>query len=105
MVVDPNHVLPRTYEWNVAFEKSLSSADVFTLTYASAGGRKLMRHDLYEHPNSNFTGEFDVLSNAATSNYSALEAEYQHAYHTVFRPFSRTPGATPLMTLPVTEIS
>src|SRR5208282_643141 len=78
VVVDPNHVLPRTYEWNAAAEQSLSGSDVFTLTYVGAGGRKLMRHDLYIAPNSNFTGEFDVLSNAGTSNYNALQAQYRH---------------------------
>ena len=78
VVVDPNHVLPRTYEWNVAIEHSLSSADVFSLTYVGAGGRKLMRHDIYFAPNSNLTGEFDVLSNGGTSSYNAFQAEYRH---------------------------
>ncbi len=78
VVVDPNHVLPRTYEWNAAVEQSLSRADVFTLTYVGAGGRKLMRHDLYYAPNAEFTGEFDVVSNSATSSYNALEAQYRH---------------------------
>jgi Carboxypeptidase regulatory-like domain/TonB dependent receptor-like, beta-barrel len=77
-VVDPKHVLPRTYEWNAAIEQSLSSADVFTLTYVGAGGRKLMRKDIYFAPNSNLTGEFDVLSNGATSSYNALQVEYRH---------------------------
>ena len=44
-VVDPNHVLPRTYEWNASVERSLGKADVVTLTYVGAGGRKLMRQD------------------------------------------------------------
>ena len=77
-VVDPNHVLPRTYEWNAAIERSFSSADVLTLTYIGAGGRKLMRRDVYQAPNPNFTGEFDVLSNAGTSSYNALQAQYRH---------------------------
>jgi len=78
VVVDPNHVLPRTYEWNAAVEKSFSKADALTLTYIGAGGRKLMRRDVYIHPNSDFTGEFDVLSNGGTSNYNAFQAEYRH---------------------------
>jgi len=77
-VVDPNHLLPRTYEWNVAIEHSLSTADVLTLTYLGAGGRKLMRRDIYLAPNPSFTSEFDVLSNHGTSNYEALQAEYRH---------------------------
>jgi hypothetical protein len=77
-VVDPNHVLPRTYEWNAALEHSISTADLLTLTYIGAGGRKLMRRDVYQAPNPNFTGEFDVLSNGGTSSYNALQAQYRH---------------------------
>jgi hypothetical protein len=77
-VIDPNHVLPRTYEWNAAIEHSMSRADVVTLTYLGAAGRKLMRKDVYLAPNPNFTGEFDVLSNGGTSSYNALQAQYRH---------------------------
>jgi Carboxypeptidase regulatory-like domain/TonB dependent receptor-like, beta-barrel len=77
-VVDPNHVLPRTYEWNAAIERSITNADVLTVTYLGAGGRKLMRKDIYIAPGPNFTGEFDLLSNHGTSNYDALQAQYRH---------------------------
>jgi len=77
-VVDPNHVLPRTYEWNTAIEHSLTNAEVLTLTYIGAAGRKLMRKDVYIAPGPNFTGEFDLLSNHATSSYNALQAQYRH---------------------------
>jgi carboxypeptidase family protein/TonB-dependent receptor-like protein len=77
-VVDPNHVLPRTYEWNAAFEYGFSKADVLTFTYVGAAGRKLMKKDIYIAPNPSFTGEFDVLSNAGTSSYKALQAQYRH---------------------------
>src|SRR5258706_11631043 len=77
-VVDPNHVLPRTYEWNAALEHSITNADVLTLTYVGAAGRKLMRKDTYIAPGPNFTGEFDVLSNHATSNFDALQVPYRH---------------------------
>ena len=65
-VVDPNHVLPRTYEWNAAVEQTVSRADVLTLTYVGARGRKLMRQDLYNAPNPNFNGEFDLMRNGAS---------------------------------------
>ena len=47
VVMDPNHVLPRTYEWNAAVEHTLGKADVLTVTYLGAAGRKLMRTDEY----------------------------------------------------------
>lgn len=77
-VVDPNHVLPRTYEWNAAVEQSLGRADVLTLTYLGAGGRKLMRQDIYFAPSPDFSGEFDLMRNGATSSYNALQAQFRH---------------------------
>jgi hypothetical protein len=77
-VVDPNHFLPRTYEWNAALEQALGKADVFSITYVAAGGRKLMRQDLYDAPNPEFTGEFDLMRNGATPDYDALQAQYRH---------------------------
>jgi hypothetical protein len=77
-VVDPNHVLPRTYEWNAAVESSITNTDVLTLTYVGARGLKLMRKDIYIAPGPNFSGEFDLLSNHGTSNYDALQAQYRH---------------------------
>ncbi len=79
-VVDPNHVLPRTYEWNAAVERSFGRADVLTVTYLGAAGRKLMRDDIYDAPNPNFTGEFVLMSNDADSSYNALQTQYRHRF-------------------------
>ena len=79
-VVDPNHVLPRTYEWNAAVEKSFGSADVLTLSYIGAGARKLMRQDLYNRPNANFSGEFDLMRNGASASYQALQGQFRHRF-------------------------
>lgn len=77
-VTDPNHVLPRTYQWNAATEQSFGSDDVLGLTYVGAAGRKLMRRDVYYAPNPDFTYRFDVQRNAGTSGYNALQAQYRH---------------------------
>jgi len=77
-VVDPYHVLPRTYEWNAAVERTLGKADVLTVTYLGAAGRKLMRKDDYNTPNANFAGEFELLRNDADSSYQALQAQFRH---------------------------
>jgi hypothetical protein len=76
-VVAPNHVLPRTYEWNAAVEKTFGKADVLTITYLGAAGRKLMREDIYLNPNPDFT-EFKLMSNDADSSYQALQAQFRH---------------------------
>jgi hypothetical protein len=78
-VVNPHHVLPRTYEWNAAVERSLGNADVLTVTYLGAAGRKLMRQDIYVAPNPNFPGEFDLMSNNGNSSYQALQAQFRHS--------------------------
>ena len=77
VVVDPNHVLPRTYEWNAAVEKTFGKADVVTVTYVGAAGRKLMRQDDYNAPNPNFTGEFDRRGMAGLQ-LSTRQAQYRH---------------------------
>jgi hypothetical protein len=77
-VVDPNHVLPRTFEWNVATEQSFGGNDVLGLTYVGAVGRKLMRRDIYYAPNPDFTYRFDVQRNAGSSSYNALQVQYRH---------------------------
>jgi hypothetical protein len=78
-VVDPNnHVLPRSYEWNAALEQGFGNADVLTLTYVGATGSKLMRHDIYNRPNSEFSGEVDIYTNGAHSSYNSLQAQYRH---------------------------
>jgi hypothetical protein len=77
-VVDPNHVLPRTYEWNAAVETTLGKADALTVTYVGAAGRKLMRQDIYNAPNPEFPGEFDLMRNDADSIYQALQVQFRH---------------------------
>ena len=77
-VVDPNHVLPRTYEWNAAVERTFGRADVLTVTYLGSAGRKLMRTDHYQAPNPNFAGEFDLMRNDADSSYQALQVQFRH---------------------------
>ena len=79
-VVNPHHVLPRTYEWNAAVERTLGKSDVLTVTYLGAAGRKLMRQDIYIGPNPNFPGEFDLMSNNGNSSYQALQAQFRHRF-------------------------
>jgi hypothetical protein len=62
----------------MAVERTLGRADVITVTYLGAAGRKLMRKDILFAPNPNFTGEFDLMSNGASSSYQALQAQYRH---------------------------
>ncbi|MBI3896215.1 MAG: TonB-dependent receptor [Acidobacteria bacterium] len=77
VVVDPNHVLPRTYQWNATVERTLGPAAVGTLSYVGSAGRKLMRRVSILAPNSDFTGQFDILRNDASSSYHAFQAQFR----------------------------
>ena len=37
-----------------------------------------MRQDLYNAPSPDFSGEFDLMRNGATSSYNALQAQFRH---------------------------
>ena len=66
-VVNPNQVLPRTYEWNAALDGTLGTANVLTVAYLGPTGRKLMRQDIYDGPNTDFPGEVDLTRSLRSS--------------------------------------
>ena len=74
---DPNLKLPRSYQWNVALEKSLGGRQAISATYVGQAGRNLLRQeDLYQ-PNANFSGDFEITGNSARSNYNAFQLQYR----------------------------
>jgi hypothetical protein len=75
-VAEPDLKLPRTYEWNVAFEQSLGNRQSLSATYIGAVGRDLLRVTQLISPNSNFAF-VDLTDNSATSNYNALQIKFQ----------------------------
>jgi len=76
IVAVPNLKLPRTYEWNVAVEQSMGSAQRLSLTYIGAIGSDLLRTTNLVNPNGNFAF-VNVTDNSATSNYNALQVKFQ----------------------------
>jgi hypothetical protein len=79
LVFDPNLKLPRTYEWNVAVERSLGSHQTLTASYVGAAGRRLLRKEMLRGPslpNPNFT-RLVVSRNTATSDYDAMQLQFQ----------------------------
>jgi hypothetical protein len=73
----PDLKLPRSYQWNVALEKSFGGKQALTLTYLGQAGRKLLRQEALFQPNPNFSGEFLLSLNDASSNYHALQVQYR----------------------------
>jgi hypothetical protein len=76
LAADPNLVLPRTYEWNAAFEQSLGRSQSLSLSYIGAAGRDLLRNTNLFLPNANF-GLIAATTNSATSDYHALQLKFE----------------------------
>jgi hypothetical protein len=74
---DPNLKLPRSYQWNVALEKSFGGEQAVSLTYVGQAGRDLLNQEGISQPNANFSGFFILTNNGAVSNYNALQAQYR----------------------------
>ena len=74
---DPNLRLPRSYQWNVALEKSLRDKQAITASYVGQKGADLLRQEALYQPNLNFLGEFVLTRNDAASSYNALQLQYR----------------------------
>ena len=73
----PNLKLPRSYQWNVALDKSFGGHQAVSVTYAGQAGRNLLRQEGISQPNANFSGAFLLTVNDARSNYNALQVQYR----------------------------
>jgi hypothetical protein len=74
---DPSLQLPRSYQWNVAVEKSFHDRQAITASYVGQAGRRLLRQSALYAPNADFTGDFLLTNNSAYSNYHALQLQYR----------------------------
>jgi len=79
VVFEPNFKLPRTYQWNVAIERSLGSHQTITASYVAALGRRLLRLEvingaLFSNPDFR---RVRIVRNGATSDYHALQLQLQ----------------------------
>lgn len=72
---DPKLKLPYTLEWNVALEQGLGTGRALSASYIGAAGRRLTQSE-YGYANSNIFLA-DLVTNAGTSNYSALQVQFQ----------------------------
>jgi hypothetical protein len=75
--ISPDLKLPRSYQWNVAVEKSLLDSQAITITYVGQTGRDLLRTEGLGMPNADFTGTFYLTNNSASSDYHALQIQYR----------------------------
>ena len=73
----PNLKLPRSYQWNVAIEKSFAGQQAISATYLGQAGRDLLRQQAFFQPNPSILGDFLLTKNDAFSNYDALQVQYR----------------------------
>ena len=76
----PNLKLPRSYQWNLAIEKSFAGQQALAITYVGQAGRDLLRQEGLAQPNANFLGAFLLTNNNAVSNYDALQVQYRKPF-------------------------
>jgi len=85
-VFEPDIKTPRTYQWNFAVEQSLGQNQTLTTSYVAAVGRELLRLDTIWGTQFGGTlnpavfppsGQVIVTRNTATSDYHALQAQFQ----------------------------
>jgi carboxypeptidase family protein/TonB-dependent receptor-like protein len=73
----PDLKLPRSYQWNVAVEKSFWSRNAISATYVGQAGRRLLRREVINRPNPNFSSTFELTGNGGSSDYHALQLQYR----------------------------
>jgi hypothetical protein len=79
---DPHLKLPRSYQWNLALEKSFGGQQAVSVTYVGQAGRDLLRQEGISQPNAKFSGVFLLTRNNAYSNYHALQLQYRRPLST-----------------------
>lgn len=74
---DENVKLPYSAQWSLAVEQQLGSdQQTITATYIGSIGRRLLQYAVIANPNPTFT-TLGVVFNGATSDYHALDLQYQ----------------------------
>src|SRR5262249_22113885 len=79
---DPHLELPYTLEWNLAVERALGKSQTLTGSYVGAAARRLLyqyqaRPARSGNPNFSSTGQLNIITNGPTSDYDALQVQFQ----------------------------
>jgi len=73
---DPKLKLPHTLQWNVALEQGLGGHQSVSASYVGSVGRRLLQTAQVLTPNQSIN-QATLVSNAATSDYNALQLQFQ----------------------------
>ncbi|MGE0129208.1 MAG: TonB-dependent receptor [Blastocatellales bacterium] len=73
---EPGFKLPYTLQYNLTIEQGIGAHSKVTAAYIGANGRRMGRVTSLRNLNANFT-RIDAVTNDATSDYHALQLQYQ----------------------------
>jgi hypothetical protein len=79
IIAYPSHLqFPYTLEWNTSIQQAAGKNEAFTVSYVGSNGRRLigLQELSLTSLNPNF-GEVDYFANGITSNYQALQVQFQ----------------------------
>ena len=73
----PEFKLPYTLQYNAAVEQTFGGSNTVSISYVGARGRRLGRVETLRNPAGNAFRRIDFVTNGASSDYNALQAQYQ----------------------------
>jgi len=79
-IMDPHLKLPYTYQWNIAVEQSLGSAQALTVSYIGSSGHRLLRSEAYSPLFTEFGSTrvpITFITNSSISDYHSLQVQFQ----------------------------
>ncbi len=74
---EPDYKLPYTLQYNFAVEQAFGANNTVSLSYVGARGRRLGRVESLRNASPNPFRRIDFVTNGASSDYNALQAQYQ----------------------------
>lgn len=74
---DPDFEVAYTYQWNFTVDQALGSSQAVSVSYVAAIGRRLARLERLFQPNPNFASFVALTRSVGTSDYHALQLQFQ----------------------------
>lgn len=74
---EPNFKLPYTLQYNFAVEQAFGANNTVSISYVGARGERLGRVESLRNASPNLFRRIDFVTNGASSDYNALQAQYQ----------------------------
>jgi carboxypeptidase family protein/TonB-dependent receptor-like protein len=78
-IFGPDHVLPRSYQWNATIDQRLGPNQVLSTSYVGEVGRRLLRSIFLQDFGNRHLGPSQIFltTNASSSDYQALQVQFR----------------------------